>query len=226
MLNIISSEALQKSYPGAVIGLLELEGVDNSLFSEQLERRKRQTEVALRRQYQGFTRVDFLALPVMAAYERYYKRFDKTYQVLLQVESLVLKGKGLPVVSALVDANFTAEVETLVLSAGHDAAKLEGQILVDISRQGDRMTLMNGTTRVIRPGDMVMRDNKGICCSIIYGQDSRSPISTGTRHVLYVSYAPDGVPMESIVGQLRKIEENIRLFSQSAIIVQQQVLKV
>ncbi len=67
----------------------------------------------------------------MAAYERYYKRFDKTYHVQLQVESIVLKGKNLPDVSPLVDANFIAEIETFVLTAGHDVMQLQGSVCMD-----------------------------------------------------------------------------------------------
>ena len=39
----------------------------------------------------------------------------------------------------------------------------------------------------IRPGDMIMRDADGICCSILYGQDNRSPISVATTHVELVA---------------------------------------
>ena len=45
-----------------------------------------QVEASLRQRYAGYTRLDFLKLPVMAAYVRYYRSFDKTYHVLLQVE--------------------------------------------------------------------------------------------------------------------------------------------
>src|SRR5262245_64447502 len=76
----------------------------------------------------------------MAGYVHYYKRFGKTYHVLLQLESIVLKSKGLPSVSPLVDANFTAEVETLVLTAGHDAQQLQGEISIDGARDGDKLT--------------------------------------------------------------------------------------
>jgi DNA/RNA-binding domain of Phe-tRNA-synthetase-like protein len=62
-----------------------------------------------------------------------------------------------------------------------------------------------------------MKDANGICCSIIYGQDNRSPISSETSRVLYVAYAPVGVPAESVDAQLKRIEENIRLFSPNAI---------
>jgi DNA/RNA-binding domain of Phe-tRNA-synthetase-like protein len=144
--------------------------------------------------------------------------------VQLQVESIVLKGKKLPNVSPLVDANFIAEVETLVLTAGHDVTKLQGSILIDISREGDHITQMNGTSKAIRAGDIIMRDVNGVSCSIIYGQDDRSPISSETSRVLYVAYAPTGVPAETVDAQLWKIEENIRLFSPTAVVEQHRLL--
>ena len=72
--------------------------------------------------------------------------------------------------------------------------------------------------KAIRAGDMIMRDANGVCCSIIYGQDSRSPISLETSRVLYVAYAPIGVPAETVDAQLRRIEGNTRLFSPMAIV--------
>ena len=225
MLSISATNAWRDARPGGIIGLLEISGVENIKASSSLDERKRSTEADLRNRYQNFTRQDFLALPVMSAYETYYKRFDKTYHVLLQVESIVLKAKNLPNVIPLVDANFIAEVETLVLTAGHDVAKLHEPITIDVSREGDQMTQMNGTSKVIRTGDMIMRDADGISCSIIYGQDNRSPISMETTHALYVAYAPAGVPAEAVDDQLRKIEENARLFSSNIIIEQKRLLR-
>jgi DNA/RNA-binding domain of Phe-tRNA-synthetase-like protein len=111
-------------------------------------------------------------------------------------------------------------VETLLLSAGHDAAKLVEPVVMDVSREGESMTQMNGTPKVIRTGDMIMRDAEGLACSILYGQDNRSPISQETSHVLYVTYSPPGVPAESVEGHLRRIEANIRLFAKSAVLEQ------
>jgi DNA/RNA-binding domain of Phe-tRNA-synthetase-like protein len=224
MLSISTTEEWRSAHRGAVIGLLELSGVDNSRPSSRLDERKRATEAHLRERYRGFARQEFLALPVMAAYERYYKRFNKTYHVQLQVESIVLKGKSLPNVSPLVDANFVAEVETLVLTAGHDVARLRGAIAIDVSQEGDRIAQMQGGTKAIRPGDMMMRDANGVCCSILYGQDNRSPISCATSHVLYVAYVPVGVPTEAVEAQLGKIKANVRLFSPEVTVEQHRLL--
>jgi len=224
MIEISGTSEWSAAYPGAAIGLLEISNVENTLSCPPLNLHKRETEAHLRTDYAGFSRQDFLALPVMAAYEQYYKRFDKTYHVLLQVESIVLKSRNLPDVSSLVDANFATEVNTFVLTAGHDAAKLVDPVLIDISRAFDEITPMNGPTRRLKPGDMVMRDRHGVSCSILYGQDNRSPILAETRHVLYVAYAPPGVPVEAVETQLRQIEQNVYLFAPQAFVEQSQLL--
>jgi DNA/RNA-binding domain of Phe-tRNA-synthetase-like protein len=224
MLAITATDGWRTAHPGAVIGLLEMAGVANAGPSPQLNERKREIEAGLRTRYQAFTRREFLALPAMADYDRYYARFNKTYHVQLQLESIVLKGKRLPDVSPAVDANFMAEVETLVLTAGHDADKLRGPIVIDVSRDGEQMTQMNGAPRVIRSGDMIMRDAEGICCSIIYGQDARSPISPATSRVLYVAYAPAGVDGALVARQLQRIGEHLRLVSPDVTTEQRQLL--
>jgi len=71
---------------------------------------------------------------------------------------------------------------------------------------------------------MIMKDANGISCSILYGQDNRSPILPETDHVLYVAYAPSGVPSEVVESQLQKIEENVGLFSPKAIVEQNRLL--
>jgi DNA/RNA-binding domain of Phe-tRNA-synthetase-like protein len=224
MLLISATHEWHAAHTGAIIGLLELSGIENIHTSSELDQRKRETETRLRERYNGFTRQDFLSLPVMSDYERYYKRFNKTYHVQLQVESIVLKGKDLPTVIPLVDSNFMAEVETFVLTAGHDVGKLHGPVLIDVSREGEHITQMNGTFKAIREGDMIMRDAHGICCSVIYGQDNCSPISPETSCVLYVAYAPTGISSGTVDMQLRKIEDNIRLFSPNAFVEYRQLL--
>jgi DNA/RNA-binding domain of Phe-tRNA-synthetase-like protein len=224
MLSIRATDEWRAAQPGAAIGLLELSAVENTHASARLDDRKRETEARLRARYQGFARQDFSSLPVMSAYVRYYKRFGKTYHVQLQVESIVSKGKSLPNVTPLVDANFVAEVETLVLTAGHDASKLRGVLSVDVAREGDQIAQMNGALKPLLAGDMVMRDTNGVCCSIIYGQDDRSPISADTSHVLYVAYAPAGVPVDAVAAQLRKIEDNVRLVCPAVVVEQHRVL--
>ena len=136
MLSIAATEDWHAAHRGGHVGLLEIAGVAQPRSSSELDARKRETEARLRHRYHGFGRQDFTALPVIAAYAQYYRHFGKTYHVRMQLESIVLKGKTLPSVSPLVDANFAAEVETLVLTAGHDVARLAPPVMIDVSREG------------------------------------------------------------------------------------------
>ncbi|MCW5880330.1 MAG: hypothetical protein KIS91_05275 [Anaerolineae bacterium] len=213
MLDIQVTPAWRDAFPGAHIGLLEVSRVDNTPRPSALDAEKEAVAERLRRQYAGYTRADFLALPVMAAYWNYYKRFGKTYHVLLQVESVALRGKPLPSVSPLVDANFAAELDTLTLAAGHDVARLAPPVVIDVTRDDETFSQMGGARKALRAGDMVMRDADGIACTILYGQDDRSPISAATTHALYVVYAPIGVGAAAVQAQVGAIERNIALFA-------------
>ena len=224
MLTVTATDAWKEKHPGAQVGLLEISGVDNTKPSLALEQEKRAIEERLREKYAGFSREDFLALPVMEAYYRYYRSFGYTYHVLLQLESVALKGKSLPSVSPLVDANFAAELETLILTAGHDVAQLEESIVIDVAREGDEITQMNGNRKHVPVGDMLMRDAQGIACAILRGQDNRSPISKATTHVLYVSYVPDGVTEEQVRAQLDAMEKLVRLFASECIVEQSKII--
>lgn len=224
MLDITVTDEWKSAHLGASIGLLEVSGVDNKIVSPELEAYKREVENRLREKYRAYSRQDFLSIPVIQAYVQYYKRFSKTYHVLQQVESIALKNKKLPTVSPLVDSNFIAEMETLALAAGHDVSKLQGAVYIDISKDGDQMTQMNGASKEIYAGDMVMKDEHGICCCIIYGQDNLSPISPETSHALYVVYAPAGVPVDAVEAQLKAIEANIRMFALSVMVEQSRVI--
>ena len=224
MLAITSTEAWEKAHKGALIGLLEVSDVEHPSSAPTLDARKREIEEQLRERYQGFTRAELVKLPVMAAYVRYYKRFSKTYHVLLQLESVVLKGKHLPSVSPLVDANFCAELATLVLTAGHDASTLAEPIVMDVAQEGDTILLSDESVKTVHAGDMVMRDANGMRCSILYGQDYHSRITPESKHVLYVSYAPAGVPHHSVEDHLNTILSHIRLFSPSVRVRQQRII--
>jgi len=224
MLKVTVTDTWRETHPGGIIGLLEISGVDNTQPASALELKKRAVEGRLRENYADFSRNNFLNLPVMGAYHRYYRKFGYTYHVLLQLESVALKGKSLPNVSPLVDANFAAELETLILTAGHDVAKLTSPVLIDVAREGDEITQMNGKRKDVPVGDMLMRDAGGVSCTILRGQDSRSPILKDTMHVLYVAYAPEGVTEEQVKAQLDAIEQYVRIFSPACILEQSELI--
>jgi DNA/RNA-binding domain of Phe-tRNA-synthetase-like protein len=213
------SPSWHSTFPGAALGILAMGNVDNPKRNPQLDQKKVSLEALLREQYRGKDRFTITHDPVMQAYRAYYKRFKKTYHVLLQLESVALKNKSIPRVSTLVEAMFMAELNNLFLTAGHDLDRIRQPITLNIS-QGDEMyTSLTGKQITCKSGDMVMSDKQGAICSIIYGQDKRTQINPDTRRVIYVVYVPSGIQEEPIKRHLDDLQENVALFSPQAEII-------
>jgi DNA/RNA-binding domain of Phe-tRNA-synthetase-like protein len=198
--------------------------VDNTQTAAALEDHKRQLEANLRQQYAGMTRADLLTLPELAAYKHYYRQFNKTYHVQLQLESVLHKGKSLPQVNPLVDACFTAELETHLLTASHDLDKLAAPITVDASTGEEELVQMNGQARPIRANDMMMRDGQSVVCTIIYGQDQRTAVTQATRRVLYVTYAPAGISAEKVARHQDILLRTVRLVAGDTAVIYQEIV--
>jgi len=109
MIDIAVSNQWGQTFPGAHIGILLMGNVDNRKRSTPLDEQKKDLVSSLRSKYEGYSRADLLETKVLRAYKAYYRNFGKTYHIQLQLESILHKGKSLPNVSPLVDANFAAE---------------------------------------------------------------------------------------------------------------------
>ncbi len=223
MFDLEITDRWHQTFPEGHVGLMLLDHVDNTVLAPVLNERKRALEAQLRAQYADWTRNQLLELEVLNAYRVYYKAFGQTYHVQGQLESVALKGKALPDVSPLVDASFLAELETLVLTASHDADRLVAPLTLDATQGRETLIQRNGAVRTLKARDMVMSDAQGVICTILYGQDQRTPVSEDTRRVLYVTYAPAGVPVAVVQRQLDLIEALVRSFAPDAVVGQRQV---
>jgi DNA/RNA-binding domain of Phe-tRNA-synthetase-like protein len=211
------SEAWGPTYPGAVAGFLLLRDVANPSTHPELEERKRGVERELRARYAGTDRAALKEVPPVPAYASYYRRFGKSYHVLGQLESLVLKGKDLPGVAALVEAMFMAEVVDLVLTAGHDADALEWPVTAGIAVGTERYVGMRGAEVAATAGDMVMGDRRGLISTVLGGPDARTRINPATRAVVFAAYGPPGVGEAAMRAHLERIETYVRIIAPQAV---------
>jgi DNA/RNA-binding domain of Phe-tRNA-synthetase-like protein len=138
------SDTWKTTYPEAFVGLLAMEKVVNPQRHPELEQHKTEVEAQLRSQFASLERADLKALPVLQAYNAYYKPFKKSYHVQAQVESVVWKGKTIPSVAALVEAMFMAELKNMLLTAGHDLEKLQLPVKIDVAAGDEHYLKMNG----------------------------------------------------------------------------------
>jgi DNA/RNA-binding domain of Phe-tRNA-synthetase-like protein len=219
-----ASAAWRAAYPGAHLGILALDDVANPPHHAALDAAKAALEVALRRRFAGADRRAIAALPAIRAYDAYYKRFNKTYHVQLQLESVALKGKALPKVAALVECMFMAEIEDQLLTAGHDADLLVPPLALDVATGAERYTTLRGAEQELKRGDMFLADRAGAISSVIHGPDRRTAITPATRRVVFTAYAPPGIEAEAVRLHLENIRAKVALVAPEARLERLEVL--
>ena len=210
---LIISDEVKKVYPEALLGILTIRNVCNPKKHEELDRCKLELENNLRERYAGLDKTYLKNMEPIKTYNDYYKRFKKTYQVLLQLESIVFKNKSIPKVASLVEAMFMAEMKNLLLTAGHDLDAIDLPIKLDVSSGGEKYIQLNGQEKDLIHNDMMVSDLQGITSSIIYGPDKRTQIKPDTRNVLFVVYAPPGIEKSKVFQHLQDIQNYVHIIT-------------
>jgi DNA/RNA-binding domain of Phe-tRNA-synthetase-like protein len=221
-----ATDEWRAAYAGATAAVLAMSGVDNPADHPAIDEARAQLELELRERFGAMDRSALRATHPIRDYDRYYRGFGQTYHVQHQIESVAIKGKPIPRRAALVEAMFMAELQTQVLTAGHDLDRLELPVIVDIAKQGDTVVLFSGETKEPPVGDMLMRDGNGIISSVILGPDSLSRITPETKSALFAVYAPKGVGEEVVRTHLAAIERNVRLVTPDATSIASEVVTV
>jgi DNA/RNA-binding domain of Phe-tRNA-synthetase-like protein len=210
------SEACKATYPGAAAGILVMKNVANPARHSEFDGHKEEFQQQLQSRFAGYDRVGLKALPTIQAYNTYYKRYKKSYHVQLQLESVALKGRSIPRIAALVEAMFMAELNSLLLTAGHDLETVQQPIRLKVAEGTESYTLLNGKEQLLKTDDMFMADAEGVISSVIYGPDRRTRIKPETRQVFFGVYAVPGVANQTIQDHLEDIRDNIMIFAQEA----------
>ena len=212
------SNNVKELYPQAHFGILILKNLCNPPFDEKFNTEKLKTIENIRNSHPDYVRKEYVQSEPVKHYINYYKKFKKTYPVLLQLESIVLKNKSIPNIAALVEAMFTAEVKNMLLTAGHDLDKLNTELKLDVAQGNETFIGISGKEQSLHKNDIMLSDNTGIISSIISGPDLRTSITNDTKNALFFIYGTDGISETSIYDHLKDIENFIKLFSPDSIL--------
>ncbi len=198
--------AFRATLPEGIFGALIVRGCPNRPRPTMLQAEQHAVEERLRARFPSDT-ID--AHPVARAYAGYFKRYGARYPVVHQAKT-ILSGRTIESPSALVEAMFTAEVDSLVLTSGHDLDVLAGSLRVDVSRDGDAYTKISGKDQALKPGDMIVRDAAGIIASVLYGPDFRTRVRPESTAALFGAWAPVGLSVARVEAHLEMLERLLR----------------
>ncbi|MDK2951865.1 MAG: hypothetical protein PWQ77_1530 [Kosmotogales bacterium] len=208
-------------FPGTKAGILIMKNISVNRSVEEPEIIHSLDE--MRQRYGHLNREELKKLHPILAYTNYYKKFRCSYPVIAQLES-VLKGRKTPhAESGLLQAMFLSELESMLLTAGHDLSKLQLPLQLKVASGDENYRSISEKDITTVEGDLMICDGMSVISSIMRGPDFRSRITASTTEVLFTIYAPPGIETDYIETDLRKLEERIKTFSSSSVTMSLQV---
>ena len=124
-MRIIRDEAMNES---SHVAVLEVRYPDSAEWDTAAFEQLRDRELdAIRKEGENYDRETWFR---QDAYFRYFRKFKKTYPVMMQVESFLLKGRPFPEGRYTNAVAFLTELKTRCLLGSHDADKIEGDVVI------------------------------------------------------------------------------------------------
>lgn len=202
-------------YPGTKIGILVIKNIDASAPPQDMDSEAFYN--AIKTKYTGFDRPALKAVAHISAYVSYYKRFKQSYHLLPQLESIISGKTPRNANSALLQAMFFTEIETMLLTAGHDLNQLAGSLSLGIANGSETYQSISGKLVTAVKNDLILYDAQSVFSSILRGPDSRSKITAKTRDAIFTVYAPPTIDTNLIDAHLSTLEKRVQATSSNAI---------
>ena len=220
----ISSE-FAAAYGGCVVGYVTVEFQAPPAFTDDLEAEIARRERDFMSHYGESTRAELKALPVLSHYVRHFKRFKKTYHVLLQLASTA-EGKSIPRVSPLVSIMLTSELSTGVLSSGHDLDVVRTPLTFRPGSSDREIELLGGRSQALKDGDITLCDGDTTLAAVVYGQSIHGMIGDATTRAILVAYGVPGVDAAALRAHLDDMVTLVGLTGGKLAVTGPQVLSV
>lgn len=149
-------------------------------------------------------------------YFRFFKKFKKTYPVMMQFESVMFKGRPFPEFNPVVEVPFLMELVTHVLSGAHDADQISGTVDLYSATEKEAFPGMRGAPVHTYSGDFCGRDAEGIIFSLIAGADARTCARTDSTHVVYPLFGTPDLPVDLLEDAMEVLVRYVKVLAPDA----------
>lgn len=211
MVDLVKDASLAER--GIFFGLTEVRYPEPAAWrTEAFYERVEQTLAALREEFAAYDRK---AVFGEHPYSRFFKRFKKTYPVMLQFESCLSGARPFPRENPVVEAPFLAELSTRLLMGTHDLDRVRGRIVLSSGTKKEPFEGMRGEAHTY-PNDVVGRDDGGVIFSMIAGADARTCGRSASRHVFYPVFGVPEQPREEIERAQALVADIVRTLAPDA----------
>ena len=149
-------------------------------------------------------------------YFRFFKKFKKTYPVMMQFESVLFKGRSFPDFNPVAEVPFLMEIVTHVLSGAHDADQISGTVHLYSATDKEDFPGLRGQLFHTYPGDFCGRDENGIIFSLVAGADDRTCARTDSSHVIYPLFGTPNLPVSVLENAMDVLVRYVKVLAPEA----------
>lgn len=199
------SARYEEKYPGVGFGLTLISGCQNHENPPGFDQHKRKL---LRKMRKRETLAEISAR--IDTYAGFFQGFGFECPLTKHLKRTV--NSGFPRYDLIVDAHFMAEMCAGILVAVTDYDRFDGNLMLDVTAEGEVCAGMGGREFVTKESEIVLRDEKEIVCVLCQGADEKTRANESTTNVLLYAYAVPGIESQYLKDGLTVAAETMAEF--------------
>jgi DNA/RNA-binding domain of Phe-tRNA-synthetase-like protein len=114
---------------------------------------------------------------------------------------------GFPIVNLYIDAHIIAEMCQGILMAIQDLDRFRGSWTLDLAKEGETFQGVSGKAVICKDGEIVLRDEEGIVCSLFQAPDFKTKVDSGSRNIAVYVFTAPGIEEISVSDGLQLVLE-------------------
>ena len=119
---------------------------------------------------------------------------------------------GFPIVNLYIDTHIIAEMYHGILMAIQDLDRFQGAWRLDLAHEGETFQGVSGNTIRFKEDEIVLRDGKGIVCSLFQGPDFRTRVEPLSKNIVVYVFTAPGIQEEQVSNGLQLALEILEKF--------------
>ena len=110
---------------------------------------------------------------------------------------------GFPIVNLYIDTHIMAEMFHGILMAIQDLDRFQGDWRLDLAGEGETYPSVSGKVNLCKEKEIVLRDERGMVCSLFQGPDFRTRVDETTKNIVVYIFTAPGIEEEHVSNGLQ-----------------------
>lgn len=119
---------------------------------------------------------------------------------------------GFPIHNLFIDTHIIAEMCHGILMAIQDLDRFQGGWRLDLADEGEVFQEISGRMIVCKQDEIVLRDEKGIVCSLFQGPDFKTKIDPSSQNIVVYVFTAPGIEEEPVTRGIQLALEILEKF--------------